>query len=551
MNDIHTRKYILHQPDHEDARPSDAIRVQLPARFDKSFDMYQPFDTIHGGMKRKLKDGMRRKDGVLAPQELKKDVIEIHALGVSSTNGVSVKAVTTDEERGKLKVRIGAAWQLYQGNTHRSDMMVRTSDVKRVVYSETDSLVVKLESRTVNTVYVFAADQGSKLLRAIQHLPQQMPVDNLVNPSQVQRLVHSVFTDREQEILEHEMTIPRETIPLKPLSSLSLESNHERNERHKRKRLIKAETAQNDLDEDPIELFDGPASISPAISPDSSYTLRSRQDKSINVDPPVVEKTPIRQLTLHPDFSFPPSGLGNIAVGNEDLQKLQHDEFLNDVIIDFYLKFVHRELHQLHPHRAKHTYIFNSLFYRRLLQEKGNYEQVSKWIRRVDLFDMEHLVLPINENMHWSVAIICNLNTLKPEKLERRVEDLTLDNRARGNNIRIHILDSLGLQHAQTFKSIRSFLIHQAATRLQREVPRDALKGHMLPVPTQDNSCDCGLYVLHFVQEFLMDPAKFLERLPSKSDRRGLEVAWQTDVVPYRREGIRDLLEYLNTLYYT
>ena len=35
---------------------------------------------------------------------------------------------------------------------------------------------------------------------------------------------------------------------------------------------------------------------------------------------------------------FPPDGAGNISVSNEDYACLEVEQFLNDVIIDFYLK---------------------------------------------------------------------------------------------------------------------------------------------------------------------------------------------------------------------
>ncbi len=35
---------------------------------------------------------------------------------------------------------------------------------------------------------------------------------------------------------------------------------------------------------------------------------------------------------------FPPEGAGNVSVSNEDYACLEVEQFLNDVIIDFYLK---------------------------------------------------------------------------------------------------------------------------------------------------------------------------------------------------------------------
>jgi Ulp1 family protease len=39
------------------------------------------------------------------------------------------------------------------------------------------------------------------------------------------------------------------------------------------------------------------------------------------------------------DCQFPPDGAGNVSVSNEDYACLEVEQFLNDVIIDFYLKY--------------------------------------------------------------------------------------------------------------------------------------------------------------------------------------------------------------------
>ena len=57
-----------------------------------------------------------------------------------------------------------------------------------------------------------------------------------------------------------------------------------------------------------------------------------------------------------------------MAVSNEDLFCLNDGEFLNDVIIDFYLKFVSRE--KLSQADCARTHIFSSFFYRRLTQKE-------------------------------------------------------------------------------------------------------------------------------------------------------------------------------------
>ena len=69
-------------------------------------------------------------------------------------------------------------------------------------------------------------------------------------------------------------------------------------------------------------------------------------------------------------FTYPPApAKGAIAVSNEDLFCLNDGEFLNDVIIDFYLKYISREI--LKDWQRDSTHIFSSFFYRRLTQKEA------------------------------------------------------------------------------------------------------------------------------------------------------------------------------------
>jgi sentrin-specific protease 7 len=75
------------------------------------------------------------------------------------------------------------------------------------------------------------------------------------------------------------------------------------------------------------------------------------------------------------------------------------------------------------------THIFTTYFYKRLTtrpssKNKANkhhpveddpslspaekrYDRVRKWTKKVNLFDKDFIVVPINEHAHWFVCIIC------------------------------------------------------------------------------------------------------------------------------------------------
>ncbi|XP_053566429.1 sentrin-specific protease 6 isoform X2 [Bombina bombina] len=131
---------------------------------------------------------------------------------------------------------------------------------------------------------------------------------------------------------------------------------------------------------------------------------------------------PIEKLIVYP----PPPAKGGISVTNEDLHCLNEGEFLNDVIIDFYLKYL--VLEKLRKD-ADRIHIFSSFFYKRLnqrerrnLQDTANltlqqrrHGRVKTWTRHVDLFQKDFIFVPLNEAAHWFLAVICFPGLEKPE----------------------------------------------------------------------------------------------------------------------------------------
>ncbi|XP_035986305.1 sentrin-specific protease 6 isoform X1 [Fundulus heteroclitus] len=124
---------------------------------------------------------------------------------------------------------------------------------------------------------------------------------------------------------------------------------------------------------------------------------------------------PVMKLMVYP----PPPAKGGILVTNEDLHCLNDGEFLNDVIIDFYLKYL--VLEKLKKEDAQRIHVFSSFFYKRLNQrerrtgpdtvnltiQKKKHNRVKTWTRHVDLFQKDFIFVPINESAHWYLAVIC------------------------------------------------------------------------------------------------------------------------------------------------
>ncbi|XP_039649605.1 sentrin-specific protease 7-like isoform X2 [Perca fluviatilis] len=110
---------------------------------------------------------------------------------------------------------------------------------------------------------------------------------------------------------------------------------------------------------------------------------------------------------------------GRITVTTEDLACLGSGEFLNDVIIDFYLKYLVVE--GVGGAVADRSHIFSSFFYKQLSRRRAagddsapsvpdrdmRHQRVKTWTRNVDIFTKDFLFVPVNQEAHWFLVLIC------------------------------------------------------------------------------------------------------------------------------------------------
>ena len=119
------------------------------------------------------------------------------------------------------------------------------------------------------------------------------------------------------------------------------------------------------------------------------------------------------------DLVYPEKSKKRETIKYEDLLRLDDDEFLNDTLVAFFIRYLEFHVEGTNPDLLKKMHFFNSYFYERLSQtEKGkrheiNFDAVKKWTRNYDIFSRDFVVVPVNENLHWYLAIICNLTYFK------------------------------------------------------------------------------------------------------------------------------------------
>ena len=209
--------------------------------------------------------------------------------------------------------------------------------------------------------------------------------------------------------------------------------------------------------------------------------------------------------------------------------------------------YIHRYLlHQLAPKIHEKVHVFNSFFYQRLSSakltnptdlndEKTGFQLVKSWTRSVNLFEKDFIVIPINENLHWFLAIICNPNCILNDSEEEilvdvdgedsqatNIVDLSSDCRGDEAFCDILIFDSLGLttrcKSTAVINRLRTYLQLEAQDKLNSSSSKSKCYGHVVKVPKQLNYTDCGCFVLQFVEEFFKGiPNGIIESLHSCS----------------------------------
>ncbi|KAG7972028.1 hypothetical protein I3843_07G163300 [Carya illinoinensis] len=226
------------------------------------------------------------------------------------------------------------------------------------------------------------------------------------------------------------------------------------------------------------------------------------------------------------DVVYPKGDPDAVSISKRDVDLLQPETFINDTIIDFYIKYLKN---RIQPEDKHHFHFFNSFFFRKLADMdkdptsasdgRAAFLRVRKWTRKVDIFEKDYIFIPINFNLHWSLIVICHPGEVA------RLEDEDLEKSPKISCI-LH-MDSIKGSHTGIKNLIQSYLWEEWKER-QKETREDIsskflnLRFVSLELPQQENSFDCGLFLLHYLELFLAEapdnfsPFKIIN--PSKFD---------------------------------
>ncbi|RYP59436.1 hypothetical protein DL769_008524 [Monosporascus sp. CRB-8-3] len=102
---------------------------------------------------------------------------------------------------------------------------------------------------------------------------------------------------------------------------------------------------------------------------------------------------------------------------------------------------------------------------------------------------------------------------------------------------RIITLDSLGGSHSPACNFLKQYLVAELRDKKGVEISAPGALGMTAKrIPLQSNYCDCGLYLLGYIQEFLKDPDRFIRSVLQQEDIR-----WNLNPSDLRND-IRDVI---------
>lgn len=208
-----------------------------------------------------------------------------------------------------------------------------------------------------------------------------------------------------------------------------------------------------------------------------------------------------------------------IVVNESDFRTLHRNNWVDDVIIDFGLKYIVQEGVKKGLVKRSEIHSFNSFFFTKLISGSSSrgtpdyYNNIKRWLAKIDLMKLNYLIIPVNTSLHWYCCIVRNLPALL-ELAQRRksddnepidIEDLELENPTNGPNqyAEIFVLDSLGSKRYNVSVPIKSFIIDYCKEKHNVEINRDQIRFQSAKIPRQNNFNDCGVHVLYNIRKWL------------------------------------------------
>jgi sentrin-specific protease 1 len=176
----------------------------------------------------------------------------------------------------------------------------------------------------------------------------------------------------------------------------------------------------------------------------------------------------------------------NIEIRHKDLKTLEGLNWLNDEIINFYFSLIMERSKIVENYPSVH--VMNTFFYTTLT--KKGFASVKRWTRKVDIFSMDFVLIPLHLGVHWT---LCSVNNQK-----KRIS--YYDSMGGGR------INQSGTKHLSV---ILNYLKEEYEDKKKSPLPTDYEANEVgvnddglenVRIPQQDNGSDCGVFTCKFAE---------------------------------------------------
>lgn len=354
---------------------------------------------------------------------------------------------------------------------------------------------------------------------------------------------------------------PAATIQPTPTSPLKFYSNS---------KSVQSRTRSKDASDSELMLHNAPAP--------QQRRRSKRQSKIIDWDDDepkaIVHTDDFKQLT----FRF--KDRSSITISVSDYCCLYDNQWINDSLIDFFLKYAVEKAVDKKRLGYDDAYVLTTYFFTKMLSAKPDtegkrnyYGPIRRWLAKLNLFKYKYIIMPINEYLHWYCVVIYNFKgaiesieeykkiietkqhhnesqqqqlLLKEKEMEKDhnsddTNDFTFFGETTHKKIIIYYFDSLSQKHENIGEPIIESLIGYAKDVLSVDLTPDMFELRRAFVPKQKNFNDCGIHVIYNIFQFLENDEECL-KLWSQGYNGKKNILFNSIFVKNEREKLRTTL---------
>ncbi|EDL04211.1 SUMO1/sentrin specific peptidase 1, isoform CRA_c [Mus musculus] len=176
-----------------------------------------------------------------------------------------------------------------------------------------------------------------------------------------------------------------------------------------------------------------------------------------------------------------------LTITRKDIQTLNHLNWLNDEIINFYMNML---MERSKEKGFPSVHAFNTFFFTKL--KTAGYQAVKRWTKKVDVFSVDILLVPIHLGVHWCLAVV-----------DFRRKSITY-------------YDSMGGINNEACRILLQYLKQESVDKKRKEFDTNGwqlFSKKSQEIPQQMNGSDCGMFACKYADCITKDrPINFTQQ---------------------------------------